>query len=144
MARPRGITLIAIVNLLCAAWGAFDDIRLIAKSGFTSLRSEDYQDTALMASMVLILTSFPVLYAMSAWGLWRMRNWGRVLAIVLVACGSAMELLRWLVTRNFRIRDSVATTVSLTIYGAIALYLLKPEIKAMFSLGTTRTAQETP
>jgi uncharacterized membrane protein (DUF2068 family) len=141
MARPIGVTIIAIILFLAAAFVVLSEARvLLARNGFmaTIFRGQASNADAasgppeLRAALVLLTVIFGTLYALAGWGLWRLKNWGRILTISLAAIGSGFELLRWFLPLHFKMSNFVATVVSLTLYGMTAWYLLKADVKPRF------------
>ncbi len=84
------------------------------------------------AGLIISVIVFSALYALAGWGLWKLKNWGRILTLLLLTIGSAFELLRWLLTPHFKMSGFLATLVTLALYGATIWYLLKPDVKAAF------------
>ena len=86
-----------------------------------------------IAAMV-VLDSFvvTVLHLLTGWGLWRLKNWARVLAIILNALAAAFELLRWLFAHHL----GVSYIISIGISAVIIFYLTKPSVVAVFSHGS--------
>lgn len=125
MTRPVGVTILAIISFLGAV--------LIVLSGALVLLGKNATNLPdLTAVLILLMIIFGGLYALAGWGLWRLKNWGRILTISLVAIASAFELFRWYLTPHFEMSNFVATVVSFTLYGMTVLYLFKPDIKPLF------------
>jgi uncharacterized membrane protein (DUF2068 family) len=147
MARPVGVTIIAIGSFLGAAIVVLSGVRFLAGSGFMASVFREQASNAdaasglseVAAAAILLTIVFGALYALSGWGLWKLKNWGRILTISLVAIASGFELLRWYLTLHFKMSHFVATAVSLTLYLVIVLYLVKPDIKARFLANQTES-----
>jgi len=134
MARPVGVTIVAIVNFLSAVGGPLLALRLITRTDLVGgFRSEDYEGSATMAMFILDMITFPVLYALAGRGLWKLKNWGRVLTVGLTAHAAALEFLRVYLTLHPKMSTYVSTALSLAINGMIAWYLLKADVKAAFA-----------
>jgi len=141
MARPVGVTIISVISFLAAVFAVLTGARfLFAGNGLmtTIFRERAFNAEAasgwpeLGAGLILLTIIFGTLYALAGWGLWRLKNWGRILIFVLIAIASSFELLRWYLTLHFKISNFVATAVSLTSYLVVVLYLVKPDVKAAF------------
>lgn len=139
MARPAGVTTIAILCFAGASFCVLSGTRLIAGSNFIGTFFRERHDNAtsnlaeLGAILIFLLVVLTVLYAAAGWGLWKLRGWGRVLTIVLVTLGATFDLLRRFLSPHFKSSSFVEAAVTLTLYGMIAWYLVKPEVKAMFT-----------
>src|SRR5215831_14881199 len=97
MARPVGITLIAFLSFLSALgaliFGGRPCLTIISqnRNGF----SQDSGFPELMAEMIIMLVVSVALNVLAGWGLWKLKNWGRMLAIALSVEGAAFQLIRW-------------------------------------------------
>jgi len=139
MRRPAGVTIVAIVCFLAAAFIVLTGIRLFARDGFMATLFSQGSDSGvasglaeLGAASILLVITFTALYALAGWGLWKLKNWGRILTIFLMAIGFVFRLLLWYLTPYFKMSNFLATVVTLVLYGVTALYLFKPEVKATF------------
>ena len=142
MGRPAGVTVIAIVCFLVAAFEVFNGIRPFARGGFmAAFFSERYRNPnsgaasglpEIATGLILAVIIFSALYALAGWGLWKLKSWGRILTLLLLTVGSAFELLRWLLTPHFKMSGFLANVVTLALYGVTIWYLLKPDVKAAF------------
>ena len=133
MARPVGISIIAIVFFLECAFGVTLGIYL-ARSGLITTSYIGSSGMPELAAVAIIdVVVFTALYALAGWGLWKLKNWGRLLAVALKIIGSAVELLRWFFTKNPSTSKSIATVITLALYVAVVWYLTKEDVKAAFS-----------
>ena len=134
MNRPVGITIIAIGSFLGAAYGAIMGTpRVFAFS--TQLKTSNPGSSGwgeIGAMVVVISFVFPILYALAGWGLWKLKNWARVLAIILAGIAAAFELLRSLLTGHL----SIATVFSPSLLVVIIFYLTRPSVVHAFSQGS--------
>lgn len=136
MARPVGVTIIAVCCFLAALYGAVNGIQLIARSGFMSTFSNAGATSGLAelgATFILIMIIFTALQALAGWGLWKLRRWGYWITIFLAAVGSAFRSLRWFLTPHHTTFEFFEITITLAIYGAIIAYLLKDDVKTAFA-----------
>jgi len=138
--RPAGVTVIAIICFLVAAFEVFNGVRPFVRGGFmAAFFGAWYQGPnagaasglpEIAAGLIVSVIVFSALYALAGWGLWKLKNCGRILTLLLLTIGSAFELLRWLLTPHFKMSAFLATLVTLALYGATIWYLLKPDVKA--------------
>ena len=136
MTKPIGVRIIAIGSFLEAAFIAIMGTRPMIPLIYQLVKSSNdgpSNGLAEIAAMV-VLDSFvvTVLHLLTGWGLWKLRNWARVLAIILNALAAAFELLRWL----FAHRLGVSYIISIGISAVIIFYLTKPGVVAVFSQGS--------
>ena len=135
MARPVGVTIIAICCFLSALYGAVNGIRLIARGGFTATLTDAGAARGLAelgAAVILIVIIFTALDALAGWGLWKLRRWGRWLTIFLATVGMAFRSLLWFLTHHHKTSDFITITMTFALYGVIVWYLLKDDVKAAF------------
>ena len=139
MARPAGVTTIAVLCLLVASWGVANVARLLARGQFMKLFFREQQGGAttnqaeLGVVLVFEIVVFTALYAIAGLGLWKLRNWGRVLTIVLVTLGAAFDLLQLFLAGHFLPSTILTGGLTLALYATLAWYLSKPAIKAAFT-----------
>jgi hypothetical protein len=139
MARPVGVTIIAISCFLVALYDVLSGIRLIARGVFTPTLADGTTNSLaqLGAAIILIMIIFTVLYALAGWGLWKLRSWARWLAIFLAAVGIAFRSLLWFLTSHHPISQFFVIAITFAIYGVIVGYLLKENVKAAFLASET-------
>src|SRR6516225_9418411 len=130
MGRPVGISIIAIVCFLSAIVSGVGGVWVFTKQ-LAFFRIEQFQDLGAIM-MHSVLTS-SVLNALAGWGLWKLRNWGRILAIFLAVSGSTFRSLRFIMTLHPRITDFVTLGLVFAMYGLVTWYLFKSGVKAAFS-----------
>jgi len=85
------------------------------------------------AALAFVFLALAVLYAVTGYGLWSLKNWGRILAIVLVAIGllsAAAGVMSSLM--HFRMLLLLRELVVVAIDVWIITYLLKPHVKQAF------------
>jgi hypothetical protein len=133
LAKPVGVTIIAIVFFLESAFVVLLGIRLARSGLITTSYSGSSGLPELVAAAIVLAVVFSALYALAGWGLWKLKNWGRLLAVALQTIGSAVDLLRWVFTKNPSMSKSFATVITLALYGAVVWYLTKKDVKAAFS-----------
>lgn len=142
MNRPTGVTIIAILYMIGAALCVVAGILMFVGGGFmATMMSQQTQGGAgaasflagLGAALGVVVLIFGAIDAVVGWGLWSLKQWGRIMAIVLSALGALLQLpglLRALT--HFHIFAVVWVGFWLAVHILIIVYLLKPEVKAAF------------
>ncbi|HEX7288606.1 MAG TPA: hypothetical protein VF532_20645 [Candidatus Angelobacter sp.] len=142
MNRPTGVSVIAVLCFVGAAFCIIGGIGLIAGGGFLANMMSQQAEGAGMASLVasmgaaigVIILVFAALYGFVGWGLWTLREWARIVTIVLTAIGAVFQLPGLFSSLlHFRIGAFIWIACWLAIYAAIIWYLLKPEVKGVFA-----------
>lgn len=135
MTKPVGVRIIAICSFLAAAVIAIWGIRPMLLLVYPMVKTSNGGSNGLaeIAALVLLLSFvFGVLHLLTGWGLWRLKNWARVLAIVLYTFAAAFELLRWLFAHHL----GMSYVISIGISAVIIFYLTRPVIVVAFSHGS--------
>lgn len=136
MTKPVGVRIIAIGSFLEAAFIAIMGTRPMIPLFYQLVKtSNDGASNGLaeIAAMA-VLDSFVliVLRVIAGWGLWTLKNWARVLTIILYTLAAVFELLRWFFAHHL----GVSYIISIGISAAIIFYLTKPNVAAVFSQGS--------
>jgi len=135
MTKPVGVRIIAIGFFLEAAVIAIMGIRPMLPLIYQLIKTSNDASTGLaeIAAMVVLDSFvFTVLHVLAGWGLWKLKNWARVLAIILSTLAAVFELLRWLFAHHL----GVSYILSIGISAVIVFYLTKPNVAAAFSHGS--------
>ena len=147
MARPAGVTTIAVLGILVASWEGATVARLLTRGEFMRfLRVQPGgapTNQVEFAILVFLAVVFIALYATAGLGLWKLRNWGRLLTIALVALGAAFNLLQQFLGAHTEPSNILNTVVTLALYASIAWYLSTPAIKAAFTFTNDRRREGT-
>jgi hypothetical protein len=151
MGRPVGVTIIAILWFLGAIFCVLGGIGMMVGGGFlaTLINQQGGQGSGagagvmagLGAAVGVVILIFGVLYVVLGWGMLKLKNWARIITIVLAvlaALGALVGLFGALV--HFGVFLLIVVLVRLAISGLIIWYLLKPEVKAAFEGGQSRPA----
>ena len=77
-----------------------------------------------------VMLVFAILYFAVGYGLWKLKNWTRIITIVLSGLGAAFGLLGSLMA--FEIISLVIQLVILAIYGWVLWYLFQSHVKEAF------------
>lgn len=151
MARPVGVTILAILNFIGAAFCLLGGITMIAGGGFlATLISQQNQPGsagaagffaglgAFMGIFIIIIGGIGLLVGI---GLLKLKEWARIVSIVFAGIGAALQLLGLLGSlSHFNIIAVVWSLFWIGINGLIIWYLLKPEVKAAFQNPQVRAA----
>ena len=151
MGRPTGVTVIAILDFIAAAFCVLFGLVLMLSGGILSsvLNQQRGQGNgeiaAILAGVGAALGIFCIIIAaidiVLAVGLLKLKEWARIATIVLTAIFAALVLLglfRGLI--HFNLITTVIRVCVLAIQAFIILYLLKPEVKAAFQGPQVRAA----
>jgi hypothetical protein len=150
MGRPTGVTVLAILYFIGAGLCVLGGIAMFVGGGFMATLANQGQagsagGAAFLAGMgafagVLILV-FGAIYALLGWGLLKLKNWARIITIVLLGISIAFQLLGLLTTlAHFSVVAFIWTVFWLAVDALIIWYLLKPEVKAAFQGPQIRAA----
>ncbi len=151
MARPVGVTILAILNFIGAAFCLLGGIAMIAGGGFmaTMMSQQGGQGSAgaagVLAGLGAVAGVFIIIIggvsALVGFGLWKLKNWARIVSIVLLGISIAMQALQLLgVLAHFNLFALVWTAFWIAVDAFIIWYLLKPEVKAAFQGPQIRAA----
>ena len=146
MARPVGVTIIAIFNSVAVIFAVITEIGAVRGLIPLTRIGPNFGPLSGMAAIVAALivdgiVSFAA-HIIAIWGLWKLKNWARILTIVLSLVGLAFQLLRWGLTVDFAVSSPRSLAVTLGVHVIIILYLLKPTVRAAFS--ANRDVQTVP
>ncbi len=142
MERPTGVTVLAILCFIAAALCVLGGLAMfvggsaISMMGGASNRGMMALLGGFGAALGAVFLCIAAVYAIAGYGLWALKNWGRILALVLVALGlisAAFGLMTSLV--HFNIGLVLWRLIWIGIDVWIITYLLKPHVKQAF--GTT-------
>jgi len=138
MERPTGVTILAVLCFVFAGLALLAALALMFLGGMFAQVVESSGMGAMLAGagafvgvLVLILAG---LYFLVGFGLWKLKSWGRILALVLVALGlisAAMGLFSSLSPFQAGVFAWQLFVCLLDIW--IIVYLLKPHVKQAFS-----------
>lgn len=147
MNRPVGVTILAILDFLGAAGCLLGGIGMFVGGGAiaTALSRQAGGGAgivaALGAGLGVVFIIGAVICALLGWGLWALKNWARIITIVLLALDIALGLLGLVGTlTHFNLFAVIWSVFWIAVYGLIIWYLLKPEVKAAFQGGQARAA----
>lgn len=147
MGRPVGVTILAILAFIGAAFCLLGGILMMVGGGFMAslMNQQGGQGAGVLAGLGAVAGVFIIiiggLYGLVGFGLWKLKNWARIVTIVLLGIGIAMQLLGLLGTlAHFNLFAFVWTVFWIAVDAFIIWYLLKPEVKAAFQGAQIRAA----
>jgi hypothetical protein len=141
MGRPVGVTIIAVLCFLGAAFCVIAGIGMIAGGGFMatflSQRSQDAGAAGILAGLGAVAgvfcLIFAALYILVGMGLIKLKEWARIVTIVLLAIGACFQAFGLLASlAHFNILTFVWTGFWLAVDAFLIWYLIKPDVKAAF------------
>ena len=141
MARPTGVTILAVLGFICAAFallaalGMFlaGSIGLATMSRGGGPMAGILGTVGALAGVVFLI--FAALYVICGVGLLKLANWGRLLTIILVAIGLAFEVMGVLRALMPMHPGSVVWNLILIAIDVwILMYLFKPHVKQAFGV----------
>lgn len=143
MGRPTGVTIIAILDFLGAGLCILGGLGMMLGGGFiaTLINQQGGQAGAGAAGILagigvmvgifcLIIAAVDIILAV---GLLKLKEWARIVTIVLTAIFGALGVLGLLTSFiHFNLFATIIRVCVLAIQAFIIMYLLKPEVKAAF------------
>ncbi len=150
MNRPTGVSVIAIFFFVATVCCALFGIGVIAGGGFVAtMMNRGGQGGPMAAGMMaglgavlgVFILVIGAVYAVLGWGLWTLKDWARLVTIVLTGLGAVLSLPGFLRTLiHFSLGGFVWSAFWLAVDIVIIWYLLKPEVKAVFQGSQARSA----
>jgi hypothetical protein len=151
MGRPTGVTVIAILDFLGAAFCVVIGLAMMLGGGFLAsfVNQQGGQGNAGAAGILaglgaalgifcLIIAAIDIVLAV---GLLKLKEWARIVTIILTGIFGALVLLGLLGSFiHFNLFATVIRICVLAIQTFIIMYLLKPEVKAAFQAPQVRAA----
>jgi hypothetical protein len=150
MARPVGVTILAILNFIGAAFCLLLGLVMILGGGFiATILSQQGQGSAGAAGVLAGLGAAAGVFiiimggvsAFLGFGLWKLKGWARIVSIVLYGISAAFQVLGILGTlAHFNVFALMWGAFWVAVDAFIIWYLLKPEVKAAFQPPMVRAA----
>jgi hypothetical protein len=148
MGRPTGVTILAILCFIGAGLCLLGGLAFLLGGGALATMMNQQGGNAGAAGMLAGLGAFAGvciiivggIYALVGFGLWKLKEWARIVTIILTAIGAVLNLPGLLATlTHFNLGALIWTLFWLAIDVWIIMYLLKPHVKAAFQ-GAARAA----
>jgi len=131
MKRPFVVTLLSLLVLLLAAWNAFQVWS--ASQRYDFMRS---LDLATEANILIVSgVTWAIGFGLAAWGLWRLRSWGRTwMLIAIVAYQAEQWVMRLSLMRSSDevIRRPADVLLSLLSIAVVWGFLFIPKIRRLY------------
>jgi hypothetical protein len=143
MGRPTGVTLIAVLYFIAAAFCVLGGIGMMLGGGFIAAMINQAGGqgagagagilAGLGAAIGIVFLVIAAIQILVAVGLLKLKEWARIVGIVFSAIGGILQLLGVLGSlAHFTIGGFVWNAFWLGIDALIIWYLLKPDVKAAF------------
>jgi len=141
MGRPVGVTILAILDFIGAAFCLLGGIGMILGGGFIATMLSQGQGSAgaagifagLGAAAGVFIIIIGGVFALVGFGLWKLKGWARIVSIILYAISAVFQLLGILGTlTHFNMFALIWGMFWVAVDAFIIWYLLKPEVKAAF------------
>ncbi|MGH9729440.1 MAG: DUF2127 domain-containing protein [Candidatus Acidiferrales bacterium] len=140
MARPTGVTILAVLSFLGAALtllGAAVMFVLGSAAGMAGMAgkgggmSSPLMALGAFAGVALLILA--VLYVVNGVGLWKLQGWARLLTILLIALGIVFEVMGMVrAMAPLHVGLVCWNLILIAIDAWILMYLFKPHVKAAF------------
>ncbi len=141
MERPTGVTILAILNFLGAGLYALLAVLffLIGAGGAASGMASEMEGGAaafllgLGAAVGVILLIFAAIGLAIGIGMWKLRNWARIVTIVLVGLSLLLGVIGLLGSLiSFELGSLIFQAIFVALYAWIIWYLFQPHVKDAF------------
>jgi uncharacterized membrane protein (DUF2068 family) len=147
MARPVGVTILAILDFLGAVFCILAGLGFMLSGGMiAAMLSQNSQLSSQIPAGVAGIVGglgvgvgvgmliLAVINALLGWGLWKLKNWARVITLIFTVLGGlSLALCVLLSLVHFSLLGIIWYGFWLAIYGLIIWYLLKPDVKRAFA-----------
>lgn len=141
MARPTGVTILAVLGFLCAAFALLAALGmfLAGSMGLATMSRGGAPIAGMLGAFGalagVVLLIFAALYVICGVGLLKLANWGRLLTIILVALGALFAVMGFLkAMMPFQVVLMMWELIVISIDVWILLYLFKPHVKQAFGV----------
>lgn len=151
MGRPGGVTAISILWFVLGGLCAMGGILVMVGGGFiaTMLNQQGQAGSSglagilagLGAALGVLFLLFGACYIVMALGLWKLKEWARIVGVVLTGIAVLLQLPGLFTTlTHFSPGRLLWSVLWIAIDCLIIVYLLKPEVKAAFQTPQVRAA----
>jgi hypothetical protein len=131
MKRPFVVTLFSLLVLLLAAWNAFQILSALQR--YDLMRTLDLTTEANL--LIVIGLTWAIGFGLAAWGLWRLRAWGRTwMLIAIIAYQAQQWIMRLSLMRSSDevIRRPADVFLSLLSIAVVWGFLFIPKIRRLY------------
>ena len=129
--RPLSVTLFSLLVLLLAAWNAFQLVSALQR--YDLLRSLNLSTEANL--LIVMGVTWTIGFGLAAWGLWRMRSWGRTWTLIAIIAYQAQQwIMRLTLMRSSDevIRRPADFWLSLLSIAVVWVFLFIPKIRRLY------------
>ena len=140
MARPTGVTILAVLGFLLGALSLLAALVMFAlgAAGIASMAGGRAMGGGMLATLGafagVFCLIFAILYIVSGVGLLKLRGWGRLLTVILVVLSILLSVRGLIVGLTHVSVASIAIQIiTIVIDGWILAYLFKPHVKQAFT-----------
>ena len=148
MGRPTGVTVIAVLDFIGAGFCVLAGVGMMVGGGFIATMMSQQSGGASAGLMGAIGAAAGIFFlvcaaiaALLGWGMLKLKEWARIVTIVLSALGALGAVLGlFAVLAHFVVFGVFWALVRLAINGLIIWYLLQPHVKAAFQGVQARAA----
>ena len=147
MVRPTGVTVIAVLDFIGAGFCVLAGVGMMLGGGyFATMLSQGRGASAGMLAAIgavagVIFLAIAALAIVLGWGLLKLKEWARIITIVLAGLGALGALLALAtVFGHFAAVGMFMVICRLAINGLIIWYLLQPHVKVAFQGAQVRAA----
>jgi hypothetical protein len=141
MGRPVGVTILAILCFLgalaCIGFGILSfvggGLSAVAGSQTEGAGGAGAMLGALGAAAGVVCLIIGAIDFLLGWGLWKLKNWARIITLILMAIGVVFGLIGLVGTLlHFNLFSLILTLIYLAVYCLIIWYLLRADVRAAF------------
>ena len=145
MNRPTGVTVLAVLQFIGAGFCVIGGLLMMVGGTFLAAilgrATASGEGSTAMAGMGALIgvvggvfcLVLAVLYGVVGWGLWGLKNWARIVTIVLAAIGALFQVMGMVGSMlHFRIGTMIWHLIWIGVNGLIVWYLVQPQVKSAF------------
>jgi len=131
MKRPFAVTLFSLLVLLLAVWNVLQIFSVWQR--YDLMRTLDLSTEANL--LIVIGTTWAIGFGLAAWGLWRLRAWGRTWMLIAIVVYQAQQwIMRFTLVRSSDevMRRPADAFLSLLSIAVVWGFLFIPKIRRLF------------
>ena len=132
MKRPFVVTVFSLLVLLLAAWNAFQVLSAVQRYDLMRALNLSTEANVLIAMGL----TWTIGFGLAAWGLWRLRSWGRTWTLIAIIAYQAQQwIMRFTLVRSSDevIRRPADLFLSLLSIAVVWAILFIPKIRRLYS-----------
>jgi hypothetical protein len=131
MKRPFVVTLFSLLVLLLAAWNVFQVWNAVQRYDF--MRTLNVTTAANL--LIVMGITWAIGFGLAAWGLWRLRSWGRTWTLIAIIAYQAQQwIMRFTLVRSTDevIRRPADVFLSILSIAVVWGFLFIPKIRRLY------------